>query len=108
MLNAARYFYAVFLCQLAIEKALKGLYVALVGEAPPRTHNIVFLAQQVGLELPPDLADFLFVLNRASVMTRYPEELDELQKQFPDSKSREILNQSKVALTWLKTKLPKL
>lgn len=26
MLNGGRYFYAVFMCHLAIEKALKGLY----------------------------------------------------------------------------------
>lgn len=106
MFDAGRPFYAVFMCHLSLEKALKGLHVAVLEEEPPRTHNILFLAQQIGLDLPESLFDFLFMLNRASVLTRYPEELEELQKQFTESRTREILAEGREMLRWLKAKLP--
>lgn len=39
MAEGGRYFYAVFMCHLAIEKALKGLYEQNLHEIPPKTHN---------------------------------------------------------------------
>jgi hypothetical protein len=41
MAKGGRYFYAVFMCHLAIEKALKGLYEQNLHEIPPKTHNLL-------------------------------------------------------------------
>jgi len=41
MFQTGRYIYAVFMCHLAIEKALKGLYIAMRGSGPPKTHDVV-------------------------------------------------------------------
>lgn len=41
MLGSGRYFYAVFMCHLSIEKALKGLYSKVTDEVPPKTHNLI-------------------------------------------------------------------
>ncbi|MEW6033029.1 MAG: HEPN domain-containing protein [Bacillota bacterium] len=49
MFDSGRYTYAVFMCHLAVEKALKGLVVQRTAKAPPRTHNLV---QLVGLAQP--------------------------------------------------------
>ncbi len=40
MLLPGRYLYVVFMCQQAIEKLAKGLYVLYKDEEPPRIHNI--------------------------------------------------------------------
>ena len=49
MLQGGRRFYAVFMCHLGMEKALKGLFEAKLGRLPPKTHNLVYLASQAGL-----------------------------------------------------------
>ena len=36
MFNSGRYLYVVFMCQQAVEKLVKGLYVLNKGEEPPR------------------------------------------------------------------------
>ena len=40
MLATGRYLYVVFMCQQAIEKLVKGLYVLYTGHEAKRTHNI--------------------------------------------------------------------
>jgi len=107
MQAAGRHFYAVFFCHLSLEKALKGLYSARTGQRPPRTHNLPFLAQQGRVALPPSRSDSLFELNRASVLTRYPEDLDVLKKQFDPARTRAIIDQTAETLQWLRTQLSK-
>jgi HEPN domain-containing protein len=75
MFDNRRYIYTVFMCHLAIEKALKGLYQTRLNEVPPRVHNLVFLVEKLGLDLPATLYEGLFSLNRVSVPTRYPDEM---------------------------------
>ena len=48
MYSSGRYFYAVFMCHLSIEKALKGLYYKVLGEVPPKTHNLLYLLNKIG------------------------------------------------------------
>ena len=42
----------IFFCHLAIEKALKGLYVEKFDESPEKTHSLVYLVELLELELP--------------------------------------------------------
>ena len=48
MHKGGRYIYAVFMCHLSIEKALKGLYYEKVREIPPKTHNLIYLLNENG------------------------------------------------------------
>ena len=107
MFDACRYCYAVFMCHLALEKALKALYLQKTGEAPPKTHNLVFLAEKAELSLSEADADFVFEINRVSLLTRYPEEIDKLQQEFPKSKTQTILLRGRQVLQWLKEKQKK-
>ncbi len=66
MFENKRYIHAVFMCHLSIEKALKGLYANTLGEMPPKTHNLIYLAEKTGADLPDILADFLVTLNGVS------------------------------------------
>ena len=105
MFDNKRYFYAVFMSHLSIEKALKGLYTQKLNKTPPKTHNLIFLVEKIKLELSEDLYDFIFTLNGVSVPTRYPDELQKLQKDYNTAKTRVLLEKSKEALKWLKARL---
>jgi len=52
MYSSGRYMYTAFMCQLAVEKALKGLIVERTGDTPPKTHNLIHLVKAAKLELP--------------------------------------------------------
>jgi HEPN domain-containing protein len=102
MFSGGRYFYAVFMCHLSIEKALKGLLAHRRCEEPPRVHNLVYLLKKVGVIPPQDVGKFLTKLNEASVLTRYPEELTQLQTHYSQAVVRDILKGSKEALKWIR------
>jgi len=105
MFEGGRYFYTVFMCHLSIEKALKGFYQKRLNEMPPKTHNLLYLIEKIRLELPDNLYDFVFMLNRVSVPTRYPHDLGRMLKDYSKEKTKGILKKSKELLRWLKTKL---
>lgn len=102
MFEKKRYIHTVFLCHLAVEKALKGLYVQRLEGMPPKTHNLIFLAEKIGLNLPETLHDFIFTLTGVSIQTRYPDELHAIKKSYNKSMARTLLVKSKETLKWLK------
>ncbi|MFA5863812.1 MAG: HEPN domain-containing protein [Phycisphaerae bacterium] len=102
MFNGGRYFYAVFMCHLAIEKSLKGIFQKRLAEVPPKVHNLVYLLNRIGLQLPETMGRFLIKLNEASVATRYPEDLEKLKSDFTQSTTKDILAKSKEFLEWIK------
>ncbi len=104
MFSGERYFYSVFMCHLSIEKALKGLYIRKFKDAPPKTHNLLYLLEFIDPGLPEDMYDFVFTLNRVSVLTRYPDNLQKMLKDYNKEKTNEILGKSKELLRWLKEK----
>ena len=101
MFKGGRYMYAVFMCHLSIEKALKGLYTEKLRKEPPKTHNLLYLIERTKLELPKDLYDFVSTLNRVSVPTRYPDDLRRMLKDYDKKRTKEVLDQSKRVLQWL-------
>lgn len=107
MFDNKRYIYAVFMCHLSIEKALKGFSQERFKEIPPKIHNLIFLIEKVGLKLPVDLYDLVFNLNRVSIPTRYPDDLKKMQKDYNRKKTGEILEKSKEVMKWLKAQLKK-
>ena len=102
LFNGGRYFYAVFMSHLSIEKALKGIYQAKLKEIPPRVHNLVYLLNKIGMKPPEIQAKFLIKLNEASVPTRYPETLEILKKDYTQSVVKDILLKSKEVLEWIR------
>lgn len=57
MLTGGRWLYVVFMCQQAVEKLVKGLYVLHVGDNVPRTHNIRVLLEKFEEKLPDPVKD---------------------------------------------------
>ena len=101
MFRVGRYMYAVFMCHLSLEKALKGRYAEKLGKEPPKTHNLLYLLEKMKLTLPEALFDFISTLNRVSVPTRYPDDLQRILKDYDKKKTKEVLDQSKQVLQWL-------
>ncbi len=73
MYEGGRYFYAVFMCHLSMEKMLKALYLKKYKVPAPKTHNLAYLVEKTETELSEELLEFVFGLNDAGVATRYPE-----------------------------------
>jgi len=105
MFEGGRYFYAVFMCHLAIEKALKGFYRKKLRQEPPRVHNLIYLLNKIGIKPPEPVGRFIVKLNEASVATRYPEEIGKLQKDFTKGVVKDILSKGRETLEWIKKQL---
>ena len=105
MLEGGRNFYAVFMCHLAVEKAIKGLYQFKLGKAPPKIHNFVRLLSETRIKPPEGIDMFLVSLNEAQVDTRYPHELAVLQERYTGEGAKRILGMGKEVLRWIKTML---
>ena len=63
MLDTGRYLYVAFMCQQAIEKVLKAIYIKRKNELPPKTHNLLYLIDVLGINLPEADKMFLSKLN---------------------------------------------
>lgn len=105
MHNGGRHIYAVFMCHLSIEKALKGLFYEKRRQIPPKSHNLIYLFNEIGLKPPLEHGKFIVKLNEASIPTRYPENLRQLQKDYDKDTVGDILANGKEVITWIKQKL---
>ena len=102
MFAGGRYLYTVFLCHLAVEKALKGIYQKKLESVPPRTHNLLYLIEKTQVQPPADMQKTVVFLNRLSIPTRYPDDLQRMMKDYTQEKTGEIFEKSKEVLRWLK------
>lgn len=102
MFKGGRYLYTVFMCHLSIEKALKGLFTKKTSLVPPKTHNLVYFLDKLKIAPPEIIGKFIIRLNEASVVTRYPEDLEQLSRDYNENIVRDIIKSSKEALEWIK------
>lgn len=75
-----------FLCQQAVEKALKALYLEKK-EGVPRIHSLIFLGKK--LKLPARLLGNLRKLGPDFVIARYPDAAQGLPSELYDRKTAE-------------------
>jgi HEPN domain-containing protein len=93
------------MCHLAVEKALKGLYFERRNQFPPKSHSLVYLLNEVGVNLPENLGRFVVRLSEASIPTRYPENLSNVQKEFTERIVKDILASGKEVILWIRAQL---
>jgi HEPN domain-containing protein len=103
MFSSGRYFYAVFMCHLAIEKALKGIFLLKLGEIPPKTHNLIYLLNMINIKPDEYIRGIITRLNETNIVTRYPDDLKSLQKDYSRDVVANIMKRSKEAFEWIKT-----
>ena len=102
MFAGGKFFYAVFMCHLSVEKAIKGLYQQRLKEIPPKTHNLVYLLKKIDIRPDETTGKFIVKLNEASIATRYPEDVEKLQDQYTKDVVKNIIVESRKVLEWIK------
>ena len=94
MFNTKRYVYVLFMCHLAIEKALKAIVCEETKKFPPKTHDLIFLTNLGKCEFSDDVLKFIGMINNVAVVTRYPEDLSKLISSYPKEVAQEYLNKT--------------
>ena len=94
MFKTKRYVYVIFMCHLAIEKALKAIACEETNKFPPKTHDLILLTNLGKVEFPDDLLDFIGMINNVAVVTRYPEDLSKLVSSYPKEVVQKYLNRT--------------
>lgn len=102
MFNTGRYIYTIFMCQLAIEKILKAKVQEITDKMPPRTHNLRYLIKLSDLEPNEETFEFISKLSDVSIVTRYPEDFEELQRAYDQKVAQRYLKETKKVFQWIK------
>lgn len=107
MLNSRRYLYVGFMIHQTIEKILKAYFVFLKSDFPPRTHNLILLADKTDLrkELSEEELELLSILNPLNIETRYPKSRDKLLQSLTNDRCEELINKTRKLQRWVKQKL---
>jgi len=87
---------------LRLKKMLKAHFTEVTQSIPPKTHDLIYLIRKSGLELPQAHLEFIGKINNASVPTRYPEDLQRIIAQYPESVARDYLEKTEEVLKWLR------
>lgn len=93
------YYVVAFLCQQAVEKGLKALYIKKFKELK-KTHDLVALGNDVGL--PKELIQYCKELSPAYIYTRYP---DVIEFSNLDTVAKTFLVYTEEVLLWVEKKL---
>ena len=64
-----------FHCQQAAEKAIKAVILSRGAQQIPKSHELVFLLEQLGVTIEERLLDFADSLTQYAVKVRYPNEM---------------------------------
>ena len=102
MLEANRYVYVIFMCHMAIEKALKAVVCEETDKVPPRTHDLIYLTGLGKIKLSSDLLDFIGMINNAGIVTRYPEDLSKLVSSYPKDVAKQYLEKTQEVIRCIK------
>ena len=105
MFTSGRYIYTIFMCHLALEKALKAKVEEITSKTPPKTHNLRYLVKLNGLEPPEEMFIFLSKLSDVSIPTRYPEDFGELIKSYDKKAAKTYLVKTKEVFKWIRKSL---
>lgn len=112
MLISGRYLYVVFMCQQAIEKFVKGLFVLYKGEEPPKIHNIwnifdrIFDIDKFGENEKQDAEKYFSFFDELLayyISERYPSYKQKLSQSITKEKATEVLIKTKEVFSWLKS-----
>lgn len=105
-LRGGKYYVAAFLCQQAVEKALKALFLSEKKGEVPQSHSLIYLATNTGV--PKRFYSFLRELTPKYVDTRYPDAAVDLPSRIYDLENTQgVLEKSREVLEWISKRLPR-
>ena len=110
MYKTGRWLYVVFMCEQAIEKLCKGLYLLFINDNIPQIHDINSLVTKFADKLPEPIDDekrLLFArLSAFYLKNRYPEYKERLSMSLDKKEAGSILKKSREVFKWLLTLKP--
>ena len=106
LFSAEKFDWCLFLGHLVLEKGLKAYYVKdNQNRMPPKTHNLVKLAEKTTIPLNDELKLFLDEVNDFNLEVRYPEYRQEFYKSCTKEFAEEYLDKIKEQYKWIKSLL---
>jgi HEPN domain-containing protein len=103
-LTIHKFYVVAFYCQQSVEKALKALFLEKKREIPPKTHNLLELAE--GVSTPDELLSSLRRLNVAYATSRYPDAANGLPRDvFDNAIAQELVESARRSIEWVKRTL---
>jgi HEPN domain-containing protein len=110
MLGSGRWFYTIFMCQQAIEKLVKGLYLLYIDDNTPRLHDINNILERFRDKLPvqptDDMIELFDTLSRFYLRSRYPDYSRETLLSMSGEQAEPVYQKSREAYQWLLTMKP--
>ena len=110
MLKSKRWLYVVFMCQQAVEKLVKGLYVLYVDDNIPKSHNIRVLfekyEEQLSDSATEEMYDLFDNLTIHYLNGRYADYKQKLSELLDEETALGFYNQSREVFAWLMTMKP--
>ncbi len=102
--QGGKYYLAAFMCQQAVEKALKALFLHEKKVTVPQSHSLIYLATNTST--PKKFYSFLKELTPKFIDTRYPDASVDLPSRIYDRQNTgRLVNLSREVLSWLNAKL---
>lgn len=104
MFQAAKYDWCLFIGHLVVEKTLKAIFVDRNNNnMPPKTHNLVRLAEISGLDLSQDQKILLDKITDFNIQTRYPDYKFNFYKICTEEYSQGYFSKIKEVSLWLRS-----
>ena len=107
MYQTARWLYVAFMCHQAIEKTMKAYWCGTREDDPPYTHNHKRLASGCGLyeQMSDEQRKFIETVTNYNIEARYPEDKDALYRQLSKQACRQMIDETKQLMQWMKEEL---
>ncbi|MCL4441763.1 MAG: HEPN domain-containing protein [Firmicutes bacterium] len=104
-LSGKQYLWSLFMCQQAVEKAIKAIYFEKAGKTPPKKHDLIALAGAADIlkSCTNDTKDLFRLLSLYYIETRYPDKRAALDAKCTGAFAKATLDRSKEAVKWLKS-----
>lgn len=103
--ESKRYHHCLFFCHLVVEKALKAHVVKATGEQPLPIHNLVRLARDARLTVPPEKEADLEEINTFNVRARYSDYKLKFYKKATREYTEKWYQRSLDVFKWLKEQI---
>ena len=109
MFKNGRYSYVTFMCEQAVEKLVKGIYVYIYDKEAPYTHNINSIIVKIDtIADNPTYKNYISFINQLFLYytaTRYDAYKEKISKDIDEKTSEEIINKTKEVFEWLKSQV---
>ncbi len=105
MFEMREYMWSLFIGHLVIEKLLKAYYLKAVNAEVPRTHDLLKLAKNAGMELDEVKKDEFQYITLFNIETRYEDYRRDFRAKCTKKFAEENIAKIKGVRKWIKGKL---